>query len=332
MSAPLAKLLLGQIEPIPLASLLYLGCGLALLVLKIIERVARGGHQSEAPLTTKDYGWLAGSVVAGGVLAPILLLFSLGVTPAATASLLLNFETVATTLIAALAFKEAIGGRAWLAIGLITLAGILLTIVPQGGWGLSLGALGIIAACVLWGLDNNFTRNISAKDPRTITMTKGLAAGTFSAAVAFALGDQFPPLRLAAGAMLLGGLSYGISIVLFIRAMRGLGAARTSALFGTAPLAGVALSFFIFRGSPTWAFLVAIPLMIIGALVLIREQHGHFHVHEALVHEHAHSHDDPHHAHPHERPVPTQHAHMHEHGKLGHEHEHTPDLHHRHSH
>jgi drug/metabolite transporter (DMT)-like permease len=331
-SAPLAKVLLGQVQPIPLAALLYLGCGAALLILHLFQRLTGRTQHSEAPLRGKDYGWLAGSILAGGVLAPIILLFSLQTTPAATASLLLNFETVATTLIAGLAFKEAISGRTRLAIGLITLAGILLTIEPQGGWGFSLGALGIMVACALWGLDNNFTRNISAKDPRTITMIKGLGAGGFSVGLAFIWGDQFPPLGSVVGAMILGAFSYGLSIVLFIQAMRGLGAARTSALFGTAPLAGVALSFLIFRGSPAWTFLAAFPLMLVGTIVLIREQHGHFHVHEELVHEHAHSHDDEHHAHRHKGPVPRQHSHEHSHAKLEHQHEHAPDLHHRHAH
>lgn len=331
-SAPLSKVLLGQIEPVPLAALLYLGCGFSLLLARIIRRAVPTNERREAPLAMKEYGWLAGAILAGGVLAPIVLLMGLRTTPAGTASLLLNFEAVATTLIAVVAFRESIGGRAWLAIGLITLAAILLSINPDQGWGLSLGALGILIACVLWGLDNNFTRHISSKDPQAITMIKGLVAGFFSLMLALLLGQSMPPLRSALSAMLLGSLSYGFSIVLFIRAMRGLGAARTSALFGTAPLAGVALSFLIFGGAPPWGFAVALVLMVVGTIILIREQHGHFHTHEAMVHEHAHSHDDGHHEHYHEGASVREHSHVHEHGNLNHEHEHMPDLHHRHTH
>lgn len=331
-SAPLAKLLLGQIEPVPLAAFLYLGAGVVLLALRIPGWARRRSGQREARLRREDLGWLAGSVLAGGVVAPIVLLFSLRVTAAATASLLLNFETVATTLIAVLAFKEAVGGRAWLAIGLITLASILLTINFEAGWGFSLGALGIIAACLLWGLDNNFTRNISAKDPLIITTIKGLVAGTVSLGLALALGNQLPKPAIALGAMVLGSLSYGLSIALFIRAMRGLGAARTSALFGTAPLAGVILSLFIFHEMPSLLFVAALPLMMIGMYVLIREQHAHFHVHEEMTHEHAHVHDDGHHEHEHQGAISRAHSHPHTHAELNHEHEHTPDLHHRHSH
>jgi drug/metabolite transporter (DMT)-like permease len=331
-SAPLAKLLLGQIAPVPLAALLYLGCGAMLLVVRAFSRDNGGSIRREAPLAHRDYGWLAGSVLAGGVLAPIILLFSLRSTPAAIASLLLNFETVATALVALVVFGEALSKRAWIGMGLITAGGILLTLDQEGGWGLSLGALGIIAACALWGLDNNLTRNISAKDPRAIAMIKGLAAGLVSAGLALTVRSQLPPLRSAFLALLLGALSYGVSLVLFIRAMRGLGAARTSAMFGTAPLAGVIFSYLIFRGAPTPSFMLALALMVFGTLVVIREQHRHAHVHEVLIHEHAHSHEDAHHNHEHTGSVAGTHSHAHEHEKLEHEHQHMPDLHHRHTH
>ena len=332
-SAPIAKLLLGEIEPISLAAFLYLGSGFGLLIFQIYQRNGNKKQSTEAPLKITDMGWLAGAIIAGGIAAPIILLFSLRDTPAATASLLLSFECVATTLIAAMVFKESISRRAWWAILVITTASILLSANLNNVWGLSWGAMGILAACVLWGIDNNFTRNISAKNPKSIVMVKGLAAGSFSLILAIILGNQIPDLGIALKAMLLGSLSYGLSITLFIRAMRGLGAARTSALFGTAPLAGVVLSFFLLQESLNAMFMVALPLMIIGAILLVNEEHNHNHVHEATQHEHLHKHDDDQHLHNHETPEPARsHSHWHEHSYLEHDHHHMPDIHHRHVH
>jgi drug/metabolite transporter (DMT)-like permease len=288
--------------------------------------------EKEAGIKKPDYKWLAGAVLAGGVTAPIILLFSLRHTPAATASLLLCFEGVATTLIAFIFFKESISHRAWLAITLITLASIFLTMNLNAAWGFSLGALGILAACILWGIDNNFTRNISAKDPLIIVIIKGLGAGIFSLGLAIVLGNKLPPGNVVFSALILGCFSYGISIVLFIRAMRSLGAARTSALFSTAPLAGMILSFVLFRENPGWLFIVAFPLMLAGTLFLTSEQHEHFHVHRMEIHEHAHIHNDGHHEHEHEDKEPQEHSHVHKHEELGHNHPHMPDVHHRHGH
>jgi len=331
-SAPLAKLLLGEVEPIPLAAFLYLGSGLGLLGVKLFQRINKQGLDSEAQIKKPDYLWLAGAIVAGGVAAPITLLISLKNTPAATASLLLCFEGVATTLIAFFAFKESISCRAWWAIALITLASIFLSINQNAEWGFSLGALGIIAACILWGIDNNFTRNISAKDPLTIVTIKGLGAGSFSLGMAMVLGNKLPTWEVILGALVLGSLSYGVSIVLFIHAMRGLGAARTSALFSTAPIAGIILSLLLFQEFPSWFFLVAFPIMLIGTLFLVNEQHEHHHIHEMTVHEHSHIHDDEHHEHNREVEYAQKHSHIHKHDEITHAHHHMPDLHHRHIH
>jgi drug/metabolite transporter (DMT)-like permease len=285
-------------------------------------------------LQKSDLPWLAGASLAGGVIAPILLLFGLRAAPAASASLLLNFEGVATTLIAAAIFGEAVGRRAWLAILLMTAASILLSFDPHGGWGMTLGSLGVLGACVFWGLDNNFTRNISAKDPLSIVMIKGLAAGTFSLGLAFLTGSTLPALPVILGAMLLGSLSYGLSITLFIRAMRGLGAARTSALFATAPLAGITLSFLLFRDMPGLLFLLSLPLVAAGTVLMLNEDHGHVHRHAALQHEHWHRHDDGHHSHAHPSVMAADkaHSHPHQHTEEEHTHPHLPDLHHRHRH
>jgi drug/metabolite transporter (DMT)-like permease len=330
-SAPVSKLLLGEIEPIPLAAFLYLGSGIGLFVFQIFQR-SNQSENSEAPVTRSDLGWLAGAIVAGGVVAPILLLFSLRATPGATASLLLNFESVATTLVAALAFKEAVSRRAWMAITVITAGSILLSLTPNDEWGISWGAIGVLAACVFWGIDNNFTRNICAKNPVSIVMVKGLVAGSFSLFLALILGNQIPGWSIIIRAMLLGSLSYGLSITLFIHAMRGLGAARTSALFSTAPLAGVGLSFLLLQESVIPVFLIALPLMMVGAILLVHEEHDHNHIHEAIVHEHWHRHDEGHHHQHHGLEVERAHSHEHKHDQHEHAHQHMPDIHHRHTH
>ncbi len=333
-SAPLAKLLLGEVEPISLAAFLYLGSGIGVLLFKAIQRRSLGNTDSEAQIKRADWGWLAGSVFVGGVAAPIVLLFSLRSTPASTGSLLLNFEGVATTLIAAFFFKEAMSRSAVWAILCVTAASILLSWDTSGQWGFSLGALGIISACVLWGIDNNLTRNISAKDPLSIVLVKGFGAGSFSLLLTLLLDHSMPRLPIVLGAMLLGSISYGMSIVLFIRAMRSLGAARTSALFGTAPLAGAALSFLVFHETPNMLFFVALPFVIVAAFLLFREKHAHKHTHEAITHEHRHRHDDGHHNHDHPGMLSRSltHSHVHAHESMEHEHPHLPDIHHRHIH
>jgi drug/metabolite transporter (DMT)-like permease len=332
-SAPIAKLLLGEIEPISLAAFLYLGSGFGLLILKIFQNNGNKRESTEAQLKITDIGWLAGAIITGGIIAPIILLFGLRDTPGATASLLLTFEGVATTLIAAMVFKESVSRRAWWAILVVTTASILLSVNLNDEWGVSWGAMGILAACVLWGIDNNFTRNISAKDPISIVMVKGLAAGSFSLILATILGNRIPNLGIVIKAMILGSLSYGLSISLFIRAMRGLGAARTSALFGTAPLAGIVLSLWLLQESVSTMFLVALPLMVVGAILLVYDEHNHKHVHEATVHEHRHRHDDEHHIHNHETTeYDGSHSHWHEHNYHRHEHQHMPDIDHRHVH
>lgn len=332
-SAPLAKLLLGATEPILLAAFLYLGSGFGLLVIKALQQIGNPSANTEATIKKTDFIWLAGATLSGGIAAPIILLFGLRDTPAATTSLLLNFES-ATTLIAALVFKEAVSRRAWWAIAIITLASIILSVNLASGWGFSFGAIGIVLACVLWGIDNNLTRNISAKDPLAIVAVKGLVAGIFSLSIAMLAGNQLPDWNIIFLAMTLGSMSYGLSITLFILAMRGLGAARSSALFGTAPLAGVALSLLLFHETTSLVFFLALPLMIVGTIFLVYETHDHHHIHEPAAHEHSHTHDDEHHNHHHHEGAlsATAHSHLHEHHYCEHGHHHMPDTHHRHTH
>ncbi len=323
-SAPLAKALLGSVDPIVLAALLYLGCGAGLLLTKIVGRLRT--VKREAGLSKADLPWLAVSAIAGGVIAPILLMLGLQSTPAATASLLLNFECVATTTIAVLAFREAVGRRVWVAIGLITMAAAVLTLDLSGAFGISAGALAVVGACIFWGIDNNVTCRISAKDPVTIGLFKGLAAGTFSLVLATTLSRPMPagitPVIIV---LIVGALSYGLSIVMFILASRGMGAARTSAWFGIAPFAGTALSLALFTDAPGLQLLLSLPLMIAGAALLFGEHHDHIHVHTAVYHEHYYE-PDVHH------PFKTAGTGRHYHEETRHTHAHRPDIHHRHGH
>ncbi len=334
-SAPLSKLLLGKVDPIALAGLLYLGSGLGSWLLYGLRRARPGSQKTEAKLSRADLPWLIGAILAGGVGAPILLLLGLDRTPASTAALLLNFESAATAVIAALVFHEAVDRRILGAVGLITLASILLT-WSSGTWGISLGALGVIGACLLWGLDNNFTRQISAKDPLIIVGIKGLGAGSFSLALALLLGNPLPGLVVIGLALLVGAICYGLSIQLFILALRGLGAARTGALFGTAPFIGAALAILFLGEKPQGLFWAAMPVMLFGAGLMLTERHEHAHVHEPAEHTHTHDHDDEHHLHEHQEeesvPANGKHSHAHKHEGLVHDHVHAPDLHHRHGH
>jgi drug/metabolite transporter (DMT)-like permease len=329
-STPLAKLLQADITPGLLAGLLYLGSGAGLGLVKLALRLGR--HAPEPPLQASDYPWLAGAVASGGIAAPLLLMWGLAGASASGVSLLLNLEGILTALIAALVFKEAVSGRIGLAAGLMLAAGLLLGYDPRAGLGLSLRSLAVIAACALWALDNNFTRRISASDPVNIAMIKGLVAGSVNITASLAYGASLPAALPLAGALLLGWLSYGISLVLYIVALRHLGSARAASHFSTAPFIGAALAIALLGEPVTAGFAAAFLLMLAATWLALTERHGHAHVHERLAHEHLHTHDA-HHRHAHrggEGPEP--HSHPHEHAPLAHTHPHLPDLHHRHPH
>jgi drug/metabolite transporter (DMT)-like permease len=330
ISAPISKALLSEVAPIPMAALLYLGSGIGTWLLRLFQT-----RDAEAKLDRSDVPWLLGALLAGGVAAPIVLMFSLQITPAATAALLLNFESIATSLIAALVFRESVGRQTWYSIFLIFVSSVLLALDLQSEWAFSVGALGILAACVLWGIDNTFTRNISAKNPLTIVMVKGLGAGTFSLVLALFVGQPLPSIVPLMGTLLLGAISYGAGITIYIHALRGLGAARTGALYSTAPFIGMVFAFILFREAPDVRFIVAFVVMVIGTWLLVNEKHGHTHGHSAMTHEHRHHHGDDHHGHAHPTEaaaVDSSHSHPHQHEAQEHQHTHTPDIHHRHMH
>ena len=271
LSVPVSRLLLVEISPVLMSALLYLGSAGALIPLIYLRPVVYRNPVIETRLKSGDLPWLAGSILFGGIFAPVLLMYSLPVTPAATASLLLNFESVATTLLAVAIFKESVGRRVYWAIVLITAGGVLLSMNTGNGWGISIGAIGIIGTAFCWGIDNNLTRRISAKDPFAIGGIKGLVSGLITLTLAFILHEPLPGTFVMLEALALGSISYGIALALFISSLRFLGAARTSALFGTAPFWGVLLAFFVFR-EIHWLVFISLPLMALGTLLLLGEK------------------------------------------------------------
>jgi drug/metabolite transporter (DMT)-like permease len=330
ISTPLSKILVGDISPVMLVAFLYLGTALGMFLLGSILKFKKSPLSGEARVRIRDVPWLLVAILAGGVIAPVLLMTSLEITPAATASLLLNFEAVATVIIAFVMFRESVGTRIWVALGIITFASILLSWNPGAALGLSIGAAGILLACFFWGVDNNATRNISGKDPLTIVTLKGFFAGSV-ALVLGVLGHQaLPGITVIVAAMVLGFLCYGVSMALFILALRDLGAARTGSYYSIAPFIGAVFSFLIFGVYLDLQLLIALGLMVTGALVLATERHTHQHHHLPVEHEHLHHHPEEHHVHSHEEEVAGDHSHPHIHEPLDHDHPHTPDIHHRH--
>ncbi|MCU0632866.1 MAG: DMT family transporter [Methanolinea sp.] len=329
ISTPLAKILVPGLHPLVLGGWIYLGMGTFMVILWVFSRSGKR-RREEARLRRGDIPWLGCTVLAGGVLAPVLLLTGLSDTPASTAALLLNFEAVATTLIAFGVFREHVGTRVAGAVIVITAATVLLSVNLSGTFGLSVGALAVVASCAFWGLDNNCTRVVSLRDPTAIGSVKGICAAIISLTVAFVLKAASPDIHLIAGAFLLGFTCFGISSYCFILSLRNLGAARTGAYFGAAPFIGVLASFFVFRELPNLQFLAALPLMAAGAWLLVSEVHVHLHTHEYMEHEHRHRHDDGHHLHDHGPAFEKEHTHLHVHEEMEHSHPHAPDIHHRH--
>jgi drug/metabolite transporter (DMT)-like permease len=328
-STPLAKLLVGEVHPLALAGLLYLGSGIGLLAWFLLRR--RGERATN--LSRADLPWLAGAILAGGVVGPALLMYGLTRTDGATASLLLNLEAVLTALIAWIVFRENVDRRVFLGMVAIVAGGVVLSWdeMPRAG-GLA-GPLLIAGACLAWAIDNNLTRRVSGGDAVTIAGLKGLVAGAANLSIALFHGASLPGTGILASAAAVGFFGYGISLVLFVVALRNLGTARTGAYFSVAPFFGAALALLVLRESPSAAFWIAAALMALGVWLHLTERHEHEHVHEAMEHVHPHVHDE-HHQHGHgfawEGDEP--HAHPHTHRRMTHSHPHYPDLHHRHDH
>jgi len=330
-STPIAKLLVGEIAPVMLAGLLYAGSGVGLgLWLAVRGSLWRAAERPR--FAPGDYKWLAGAVVSGGVIGPALLMFALAASSASSVSLLLNLESVFTALLAWFVFRENFDRRLMLGMSLIVCGGVILGWRP-GDVATSWPALAVAGACLCWALDNNLTRKISAGDSVKIAGIKGLAAGAVNLCVAAAFGAALPAPKVAAAAALVGLLGYGVSLALFVVALRHLGTARTGAYFSTAPFIGAAASFALLGEAPDASFWVAAGLMAVGVALHLTERHRHTHRHEALTHAHPHTHDE-HHRHQHDFAWDgtEPHSHTHAHDRLSHSHAHFPDIHHRHSH
>lgn len=329
LAAPIGKLLLETINPWLLAGIFYTGSGIGLGLVKLWRHHA--GTPSEAALSRSDLPWLAGAIIAGGVIAPVLMMYGLAHTEASAASLLLTLEGVATALIAWFWFHENVDTRVALGMACIVVGTLMLAWRRTPQLSGMMGPVAIAAACVMWAIDNNITRKVSLADPVTIAMTKGLVAGPVNFALALLAGAVVPSIRPLMIAALIGFASYGVSLVFYVKALRNLGASRTAAYFSTAPFVGGILSIIVLHENISASLLGAGALMAVGVWLHLTERHEHEHEHEPLEHAHRHTHDAHHqHAHTAVDPSGEPHTHRHVHVRLRHSHAHVPDAHHRH--
>lgn len=324
---PFAKLLLGAVDPWLLAGLLYLGSGLGLGLMRLAWRAA------PVRLAQGEWRWLGGTILAGGVAGPVLLMYGLSAMPASGAALLLNAEGVFTALLAWFAFRENFDRRIALGMSAIVAGAIVLAWPGEARFGAAWPALAVLGACLAWALDNNLTRKVSLADATWIAACKGWAAGAVNLVIAATMVDHWPPLGILLAAGGVGWLSYGVSLALFVVGLRHLGTARTGAYFSVAPFVGALVALPLLGEAVTLRLLIAGGLMALGVWLHLTERHAHQHRHEALEHEHEHVHDA-HHQHTHDVPVApdVRHSHRHRHDALTHAHPHFPDAHHRHNH
>lgn len=328
-STPFAKQLVGNVSPLLLAGLLYLGSGLGLVLVRFIKDK---GWKSSG-LSQNEWPWLLAAIGFGGVLAPTLLMLGLVQTSAASASLLLNLEAVFTASLAWAFFKESTDRRIMFGMFLITAGGVVLSWPGKLGTQNIVGFVEIAGACLCWAMDNNLTRKISSADAFFIAGSKGLVAGIVNVSLGLSIGLSLPLWSTVSYTLWVGFLGYGISLVLFVLALRGLGTARTGAYFSTAPFIGAAIAIIFFHEPTSVLFSVAAALMGMGVWIHLAENHDHVHTHEALFHSHLHRHDE-HHQHRHDFPWDGKepHTHPHQHVPITHSHHHYPDIHHRHKH
>ncbi len=326
---PLAKSLLGAVDPWTLAGLLYLGSGIGLALWRVVRRAAPVLLPAEQRL------WLGGAVLAGGVLGPLLLMLGLSRMPASGASLLLNAEGVLTSLLAWVAFKENLNRRLVLGMLAIVAGALVLSWQRDAQLGEAWPALAVLGACTAWAIDNNLTRKVSLVDATWIASVKGLVAGGVNLLLGLAIGASWPSMPWVAGALVLGLAAYGVSLALFVIGLRHLGTARTGAYFSVAPFFGAVLSVVWLKEPVSEHLLVAGGLMALGVWLHLTERHEHTHTHEWLEHEHEHEHDA-HHQHAHDPSMVLstagKHSHRHRHEPMTHVHAHFPDAHHQHKH
>lgn len=335
-STPLAKMLVGAVAPVALAGLLYAGSGVGLLACYCVRGwYGRAEPRGAAGLARTDLAWLAAAILFGGVAGPVLLMVGLSRLAGSSASLLLNLEGVLTALLAWCVFKENVDRRILLGMLLIVAGGLVLA--WDHGAGItgagSLGVLAVVGACLCWAIDNNLTRKIADSDALQIACIKGLAAGVVNLTIAYALGLALPSASLIAATGVVGFCGYGLSLVLFVLALRSLGTARTGAYFSAAPFVGALVSLALLGETPAPGFWLGGALMAAGIALHLNERHAHTHTHMAEQHTHRHRHDA-HHQHAHDAgwDGSEPHSHAHQHVEQTHTHVHFPDTHHRHTH
>lgn len=327
-STPLAKGLLGGIHPLMLASILYLGSGLGLFIYSQFRRQA-----TDVALSAKDWLWFAPAIVCGGIFGPVFLLLGLQMTSASSASLLLVLEGVFSALIAWIAFREHFHVRIGFGMLAITIGAVVLAWQGEFTIDNATGPLLIVLACLAWAADNNFTRKVALSDPVQIAMIKGLVAGSANLILGFFMGVlSYDPLLIAAGGII-GFMSYGVGLVLFVLALREVGSARTAAYYSVAPFIGASIAVLLLGEPFTLQLALAALLMGFGVWLHLTEHHEHDHDHALLEHTHPHVHDA-HHQHQHGQgdPAGEPHLHAHTHRPLRHIHPHFPDPHHSHGH
>lgn len=325
---PLAKALLADVDPWLLAALLYLGSGVGLTLVRALRPAS-----TRARLARGEWRWLALAIGFGGVIGPVLLMYGLVGMPASGAALLLNAESVFTAVIAWVVFRENVDRRVFIGMIAIVAGAVLLSWPGRADIGEVLPALSVLGACLCWGIDNNLTRKVSLADASWIASVKGLSAGATNFVLALTLGAAWPEWPTIGGALAVGFVAYGVSLVLFVIGLRHLGTARTGAYFGVAPFFGALLAVLVLDEPVTLRLAIAGALMAFGVWLHLTERHDHEHFHEGLEHEHEHTHDE-HHQHVHTRPVAAgvRHSHRHRHAPMTHSHQHFPDAHHRHEH
>lgn len=320
INVPVSKILMEHISATMMAAFLYLGAGIGMLIYVGIEKVV-GKKTKKEPLTRKELPYTI-AMVGLDIIAPILLMIGIANTNSANVSLLNNFEIVATSLIALIIFKEVISRKLWIAIGLVVVASVILSFEGAGAFSFNKGSLLVVGACICWGFENNCTKMISNKSSEEIVIIKGIFSGLGSFIVAFVIGEAIPALVWILSALILGFVSYGLSINFYIMAQKNLGAAKTSAYYSIAPFLGVTFSMLILGERPAWQFYIALIIMIAGTIVMVKDtielQHTHEHKH---IHTHEHSHGDL--VHTHEHSHKHTHIHIHDKNEEQHTHNHT---------
>ena len=326
-ATPASKLLLEGFTPFQLAGLLYLGAAIAVAP----SALKKGGFALPRRDDRRNQFRLFGAVLFGGILGPVALLFGLRLAEAASVSLWLNLELAATAVLGAALFHDHLGYRGWLGVAAAVLASVLISWQP-GSAGFFSGLL-VLLACICWGLDNHLTALIDGITPSQSTLWKGVVAGTVNLSIGVTLAPISVDVQALGIALIVGALSYGASIVLYIRSAQIIGATRAQVLFSSAPFFGAALSVIFVGESLSIMYVIAIPVFLSGIAFLLMDGHDHAHSHEAITHEHFHRHDDGHHTHVHpDLPLSEHHTHQHTHEPIQHSHPHWPDIHHRHKH